>query len=864
MLKAIGKQFSKFLWGLLFFAVLVGNAQAAYYFDDSKLSISNITKGTAGSANDERDLASGDETDIVEAYIYLFNSDLINFGFDTCNSPTISLNIPNGYVSYYNTSYTVSESADGVSYTPLIDTDFTTTGVTLGSVIGDWGERHIKFQMYIDATADSISSITFTLKCDGSGGTTVYTSDFSIKSQMAKISTATDGNQQVVVDFPVDMNNDANFQNQTNYTIGGVAASSINVVSNRQVELNFPASTITGGDSINVKISNLITGSASGNVDLENTAGAGNQQYLTASATVSDTIAPTLESVVYDPNGGDNGQLRIIFNEGMETNSIASNYADIVAKLSLDNGHVLGTTTLTRTWTGTPTNTLTISLEAGHTVAAGDTLTIGAITDVAGNSASGESMTVSQTPMVVNVTSSNADGDYKQGETVTVQIEYSPAVIITGTPTLTLETGATDRTVNFVSSSDTGTGTILSFDYVVQEDDENAQLEYVNTTSLDLPDIINDTIKDQYGNNADLTLPTIAGGNSLTDNKNIKVDGIFPGFTAQRTAENTITITFTENVDADVADELTAWTVAGASVTAVTDPAGTSTLTITTSGLTGTEATPSVSYIAANGTVEDMVGNALEDTTKTATDAVVPTLTSAKFTADNQITLIFSEVVTALAIHFSNIETVSGAADLSVASISGSSSNTIVLTLNESLADTTLDAGQLDISTGVKDSSGNSFVGGTDQTINDGQAPNPSFIDDVDAGPVASDTITVDWDSASVKKWDYDADGTCSTVSGDYSFTDSNAMDQTTETNNGQYICLYTEDSNSNKSTLASSEVINVDITAPVISNPLPTGTQSSTGGIILQVNTNESATCKYNITTDTIYDSMVNTFDTT
>lgn len=66
MLEKVGRQMSKLLGVFLFLTLMVGSAQAAYYFDNSKFSISNITKGTAGSANDERVLASSEETDIIE------------------------------------------------------------------------------------------------------------------------------------------------------------------------------------------------------------------------------------------------------------------------------------------------------------------------------------------------------------------------------------------------------------------------------------------------------------------------------------------------------------------------------------------------------------------------------------------------------------------------------------------------------------------------------------------------------------------------------------------------------------------------------------------------------------------------------
>ncbi|MBU1628393.1 hypothetical protein KKB18_13575 [bacterium] len=92
-----------------------------------------------------------------------------------------------------------------------------------------------------------------------------------------------------------------------------------------------------------------------------------------------------------------------------------------------------------------------------------------------------------------------------------------------------------------------------------------------------------------------------------------------------------------------------------------------------------------------------------------------------------------------------------------------------------------------------------------------------SFIDDVEAGPVASDTITADWGTSTIKKWDYDADGICSISAGDYSKTDINSMNQTTEDNNAKFICLYGENAVGHKTTLASANDINIDAVAPIL-----------------------------------------------
>lgn len=55
------------------------------------------------------------------------------------------------------------------------------------------------------------------------------------------------------------------------------------------------------------------------------------------------------------------------------------------------------------------------------------------------------------------------------------------------------------------------------------------------------------------------------------------------------------------------------------------------------------------------------------------------------------------------------------------------------------------------------------------------------------------------------------------------------------------------------------------DVTAPVVSSPLPSGEQvSGTTTVMFSVETDESATCKYGTTADTAYVSIANTFSTT
>src|SRR5690606_12486069 len=105
-------------------------------------------------------------------------------------------------------------------------------------------------------------------------------------------------------------------------------------------------------------------------------------------------------------------------------------------------------------------------------------------------------------PTVTGVTASTADGAYNAGDSISIQVSFSENVTVTGTPQLTLETGTTDRVINYVSGSG---GSTLTFNYTVQAGDTSADLDYVSTSALGLN---GGSIRDGAGNNATLTLAT--------------------------------------------------------------------------------------------------------------------------------------------------------------------------------------------------------------------------------------------------------------------------------------------------------------------------------------------------------------------
>ncbi|MEB6651086.1 cadherin repeat domain-containing protein [Aeromonas caviae] len=150
----------------------------------------------------------------------------------------------------------------------------------------------------------------------------------------------------------------------------------------------------------------------------------------------------------------------------------------------------------------------------------------GTLSDAAGNDANlshslvtdNASYLVYTTAPVVSGVSSTAVGSYGVGAVISIQVSFSETVTVTGTPQLTLETGATDRTINYVSGSGSNT---LTFNYTVQAGDTSADLDYLSSAALGLN---GGTIRDAAGNNATLTLPSPGAAGSLGANEAIVID----------------------------------------------------------------------------------------------------------------------------------------------------------------------------------------------------------------------------------------------------------------------------------------------------------------------------------------------------
>ena len=105
-------------------------------------------------------------------------------------------------------------------------------------------------------------------------------------------------------------------------------------------------------------------------------------------------------------------------------------------------------------------------------------------------------------PTVLGVGAATADGAYKAGDVVTLQVVFAEAVSVTGTPTLTLATG-------HAATYAGGTGTdTLTFTHTVHPGDTAADLDYAAAGALALAGgTITDTL---FGTTVGLALPVPA------------------------------------------------------------------------------------------------------------------------------------------------------------------------------------------------------------------------------------------------------------------------------------------------------------------------------------------------------------------
>ena len=363
------------------------------------------------------------------------------------------------------------------------------------------------------------------------------------------------------------------------------------------------------------------------------------QTSTTALAVTVDTTAPTVSSLSFTSSAGADNTYK-----AGDTVSVTVVFSEAVTVTGSPRIALAGLTSKYATYaSGSGTTSIVLS----YTVASGDTdadglaltantleLNSGTIADTAGNSATlthsavtaqSAHMVDTTAPTVSNVTSSTANGTISVGGTVSIQVTFTEAVTVTGTPQLTLETGTTDRVINYVSGSGT---TSLTFTYTVQSGDSSTDLDYVSTSALALN---GGSIADTAGNTATLTLPTPGAAGSLSANKALVITWSPTKVVSARTPVGTASgAAFTTQPQVSLQDSgsnvVTSdnSTVVTASVSAGATLVGTTTATVvngvatfTNLGISGTSGTSyTITYSASYG------GSALTSATQSVTPTV--------------------------------------------------------------------------------------------------------------------------------------------------------------------------------------------------------------------------------------------------
>jgi hypothetical protein len=275
------------------------------------------------------------------------------------------------------------------------------------------------------------------------------------------------------------------------------------------------------------------------------------------------------------------------------------------------------------------------------------------------------------------LTSSTANGSYKAGVVIPVRVSFTENVTVTGTPQLTLETGATDAVVDYSSGSGSST---LTFSYTVGAGQTSADLDYISTIALAFN---GGTVRDAATNDATVTLPVPGASGSLGNSKNIVIDTTAPTVTnVTSTAGNgtykagdaiPVTVTFSEVVTVGGTPRLTLETGASDAVVNYSSGSGTSTLTFSYTVAAGHSSADldyaSTTALALNGgSVRDAATNdatltlaapgaagSLGANNDVVVDGVAPTVTNVTSTAANgtynvgdviPVTVTFSEAVT--------------------------------------------------------------------------------------------------------------------------------------------------------------------------------------------------------------------------
>ncbi|MFC5695328.1 DUF4347 domain-containing protein [Pseudomonas sp. GCM10022186] len=379
-------------------------------------------------------------------------------------------------------------------------------------------------------------------------------------------------------------------------------------------------------------------------------------------------------------------------------------------------------------------------------------------------------------PTITSVAGGSPDGGYKVGDTVNISVRFDQAVTVSGgVPTLLLETGSTDRVATYLSGSGSDT---LTFSYTVQAGDLSADLNYQSTAALAGNGA---TIRSAINDDAILTLPALAGGNSLAGQSAIVIDGIAPTVTSVGVPANG-TYVAGQNLDftVNLSEAVTVDTSGGTPrIAVILDGGG----TVFANYLSGSGSTALVfrltvsngqfdsdgisvgSVIQANGAVlRDAVGNDADTTLNSVAstagvqvDAVAPTVASVsvppavRYNAGDVLTFVVNASEAVVVSGTPRLALDIGGSTVFANYVTGSGTSSLVFQYSVQAGDN--DADGIAVSSlasnggTLRDAAGNDLnltlnaVGNTSGVLVDTTAPGPSGIVTLDSSPTNAGSV---------------------------------------------------------------------------------------------------------------------------
>ncbi len=298
-----------------------------------------------------------------------------------------------------------------------------------------------------------------------------------------------------------------NLANVSSYTFGGACSEEA-----RNVDYNIGG--VTGSVvcsssawSVSLDVSSL-TDSATVSITADHSDQVGNNAPQATKTVLKDTVRPTPLTIGSPADGAVLGSASQTISGTCENGASINITGDIT-------GAVSGTCS-------SGNYSLAINLSSGDGV---KNISIDQL-DAAGNSMA-SALSVSYTldttgPTVAQVNSDEVNGNFKAGDILEIMVIFDTNVTVSGSPSLTLETGSTDRAASYTRVDN---GSEVIFTYTVQAGDNSPDLDYVSISAISLN---GGTIQDQAGNNADTTLALPGNANSLSFNKNLVIDTLSP------------------------------------------------------------------------------------------------------------------------------------------------------------------------------------------------------------------------------------------------------------------------------------------------------------------------------------------------